>query len=90
MSKILHIPSGQILTFLVGHVNNLRTTDYEKSIYATEDGIVNHTDKHPPIENAEQFIASLCNRFNINRHARFKAKFKIDNDCSCEEFEILK
>jgi hypothetical protein len=88
MTKILHIPSGQILTFRVKNTE-IRTTEYEKSVYVTYNTFTNYSRKFLPLTNAYQFVLSMCNKENLDRHIHFKEKFKIDKECNIEEFEII-
>lgn len=93
MTKILHIPSGQILTFKAKNTT-VRTPEYEKSVYVTDhrnsfSAHIAASRKCLPLKTAYQFVLSMCNKDNINRHMHFKDKFKIDKFCSVEEFEII-
>lgn len=86
MTKILYVPTGTILTFLVKYITNnkssvKRTTNYEESVYVTEA----YKNKRPLLT-AKKFIWSLC---NTERHVFFKAYSKLPDNCVIEEFELI-
>lgn len=93
MTKILHIPSGVILTYLVVGNSDRRTTEYEESCYcedlAMPDEETIRSGRLLPLKTADNFIASMCNRLHIDRHHRFKERFRIDRLCVAEEFELI-
>lgn len=44
---------------------------------------------YPPTDTANNFINSLCNKYNLNRHWIIKEYNKIPLNCTIEEFLLI-